>query len=261
MSSKNLCLKLDPKLVYPLLALLLLSTCIVVDPETGEESSQEDNSEDVDEMYRPRYHFTPKNNWMNDPNGLFFYKGTFNLYFQYYPNGTNWGPMHWGHATSKDLYTWEEQPIALYPDALGYIFSGSAVVDFNNTSNFGTKDNPPIVAIFTHHDPDKEKAGRVDVESQSIAYSLDQGITFKKFEYNPVISNPGIRDFRDPNVQWLEKYDKWVMVLAAHDRIRFYESKNLKDWKYLSEFGSQYGHHSGVWECPDLWQLNVANTK
>ena len=151
-------------------------------------------------MYRPKYHFTPEKNWMSYPTGLFWHDWTWNLYYLYCPNGTTGEPMHWGHATSSDLFGWKEQPIALYPDKLGYILSGSVVVDFNNTSNFGSKENPPFVAIFTHHDPEKQKTGRVDFESQSIAYSLDQGMTFKKFEYNPVIRNPGIRDFRDPSV-------------------------------------------------------------
>lgn len=208
-------------------------------------------------LSRPLYHFTPKAHWMNDPNGMFFYNDTYHLYFQYYPEGNVWGPMHWGHATSKDLVHWEEKPIALYPDEMGYIFSGSAVVDFENTSGFGKEGKPPIIALFTHHDAAKAKAKAIDVETQSIAYSLDEGLTWTKYEGNPVIENPGIRDFRDPKVFWDKQNAQWVMVLAAQDRIRMYRSANLKQWEYLSEFGEKIGHHGGVWECPDLFPLKV----
>jgi len=211
-----------------------------------------------DAQYRPAFHFTPKNNWMNDPNGLVYANGTYHLYYQYWPYGNTWGPMHWGHATSTDLIKWEEQPIALYPDRLGYIFSGSATADPNNTSGFGDGINVPIVAIFTYHDPAKEKAGQMDVESQGLAYSLDNGQTFTKYDQgNPVIKNPGIRDFRDPKVTWDAQHNMWVLVLAAQDRSQFYSSKNLKDWTYLSEFGAGIGAHGGVWECPDFFPLKV----
>ena len=168
--------------------------------------------------------------------------------------------MYWGHVTSKDMVNWEEQAIALYPDEMGYIFSGSAVVDHNNTSGFGQDGKTPIVAIFTHHNMEKEKAKQVDVETQSIAYSLDEGMTWTKYSGNPVIENPGIRDFRDPKVIWDEKNKQWVMALAAQDNVRFYASPNLKDWSYLSNFGLNLGHHGGVWECPDLFPLKVANS-
>lgn len=211
-------------------------------------------------LYRPHFHFTPEKNWMNDPNGMFYLNGKYHLFFQHYPESNVWGPMHWGHATSADMVNWEEKPIALYPDSLGYIFSGSAVVDFNNTSGFGQEGKPPIVAIFTHHDMEKEKAQQIDVETQSIAYSLDEGLTWIKYSDNPVISNPNIRDFRDPKVFWHQASEKWIMVLAAHDRVMIYGSINLKDWKYLSEFGQEVGNHDGVWECPDLFQLPVQGT-
>ncbi len=168
--------------------------------------------------------------------------------------------MHWGHASSKDLVQWEEHPIALYPDEMGYIFSGSAVVDHKNTSGFGKKGKTPIVAIFTHHSSEKEKAEQVDVEIQSIAYSLDEGMSWTKYAGNPVIENPEIRDFRDPKVIWDEGSNQWIMALAAHDNVRFYASPNLKDWSYLSNFGKGIGHHGGVWECPDLFPLKVKGT-
>src|SRR3990170_4931578 len=156
------------------------------------------------EAYRPQFHFTPKSAWMNDPNGMVFHNGEYHLFYQYYPDSTVWGPMHWGHAVSSDLVHWERLPIALYPDSLGYIFSGSAVVDKSNTSGFGTLENPALVAIYTYHSPEKESAGRIDYQNQGIAYSLDNGRTWKKYENNPVIQNPGIKDFRDPKVSWHE---------------------------------------------------------
>ncbi|MEH7120695.1 glycoside hydrolase family 32 protein [Neobacillus vireti] len=202
-----------------------------------------------DEQYRPQLHFSPKENWMNDPNGLVYYKGEYHLFYQYHPYSMVWGPMHWGHAVSKDLLHWEELPIALYPDELGQIFSGSAVIDAQNTSGLKTSDEDVMVAIFTHHGEDNEK--------QSIAYSNDRGRTWVKYEGNPVIPNPGIKDFRDPKVYWHEESGKWVMSLASGDCIRFYGSPNLIDWELLSEFGSEYGAHGGVWECPDLIELPV----
>ncbi|MCV9927858.1 glycoside hydrolase family 32 protein [Flavobacterium sp. LS1R49] len=214
-----------------------------------------------EQMYRPNFHFTPKKGWMNDPNGMFYADGYYHLYFQYYPDKSVWGPMHWGHATSKDLIKWEEQPIALYPDNDKYIFSGSAVVDTHNTSGLGTGKTAPIVAIYTLHDMTKEKENKIDVEQQDIAYSNDNGFTWQKFEEgNPVVKNPGIRDFRDPKVSWDETHKLWIMVLAAQDRTQFYSSKNLKDWKYLSEFGKNIGAHGGVWECPDFFEIKAEGT-
>lgn len=201
------------------------------------------------ETFRPALHFSPAKYWINDPNGLVYYKGEYHLFYQYHPHSTTWGPMHWGHAVSKDLTKWEELPIALYPDEYGAIFSGSAVVDWNNTSGLQTGEEPVMVAIFTHHGEDNEK--------QSLAYSSDNGRTWVKYKGNPVISNPGLKDFRDPKVFWYEESSKWIMSLACGDHIRFYGSPNLKDWDYLSSFGKTYGNHGGVWECPDLIHLEV----
>jgi levanase/fructan beta-fructosidase len=212
------------------------------------------------ELYRPKIHFTPKNHWMNDPNGMFYFNGTYHLYFQYYPDGNVWGPMHWGHATSKDLMTWEEHQIALYPDELGYIFSGSAVVDYANTSGFGDGMNVPIIAIFTHHDPEDEKKGAIDFQTQGIAYSLDEGFTWQKYKGNPVLPNPGLKDFRDPKVVWDAERSHWLMILSTYSETLFYSSKTLKEWKYLSSFGKDIGAHGGVWECPDFFPLTIAST-
>lgn len=208
-------------------------------------------------LYRPNFHFSPKANWMNDPNGMFYLNGKYHLYFQYYPDGNVWGPMHWGHAVSEDMVTWEEQPIALYPDDLGLIFSGSAVVDKNNTSGFGKDGIAPVVAIFTYHNMQGEKEGKIDFQTQAIAYSLDEGMTWTKYDKNPVISNPGIKDFRDPKVIWDDKSSKWIMALAAGNKIMFYSSINLKNWNFESEFGEFLGAHGGVWECPDLFPLKI----
>src|SRR5215217_4747048 len=176
------------------------------------------------EQHRPQFHFSPKIGWMNDPNGLVYYDKTYHLFYQYYPDSTVWGPMHWGHATSTDMVHWKHQPITLYPDSLGYIFSGSAVADINNTSGFGTNGKVPLVAIFTHHDPKGEKAGKNDYQNQSLAYSLDDGKTWMKYAANPVLKNPGIKDFRDPKVRWHEESKKWIMTLATLDRITFFSS-------------------------------------
>lgn len=207
------------------------------------------------EKHRPQFHFSPQGNWMNDPNGMVFYDGEYHLFYQYYPDSTVWGPMHWGHAVSEDLMQWTHLPVALYPDELGYIFSGSAVVDWNNTSGFGINGQPPLVAIFTHHNIDGEKSGSDTFQYQSIAYSNDRGRSWTKYAGNPVIENPGIRDFRDPKVIWDKGSSQWVMVFAAKDRVRLYGSEDLKSWDYLSEFGTSYGNHKGVWECPDLFPI------
>lgn len=211
--------------------------------------------------FRPMIHYSPDSAWMNDPNGMVYFEGEYHLFYQYYPDSTVWGPMHWGHAVSTDMLHWEHLPIALYPDDLGYIFSGSAVIDWNNTTGFQNGDTPPMVAIFTHHEP----KGALEEDNntfqyQSLAYSLDKGRTWTKYEGNPVLNSPNIRDFRDPKVSWHEQTQKWIMTLAVKDRIHFYASADLKDWIFLSEFGMDIGAHGGVWECPDLFELKVEGT-
>ena len=209
-----------------------------------------------DEQYRPQVHFTPKEHWINDPNGMVFYKGTYHLFFQYHPYSSVWGPMHWGHTTSTDMIHWKRQPIAIYPDSIGTIFSGSAVVDKNNTSGFGKKGETPLIAMFTQHNMDGEKAGRNDYQNQSIAYSLDDGKTWKKYAGNPVLKTPGLKDFRDPKLVWYEPQKKWVVVIATRNYIDFYSSPDLKNWTKESEFGEGRGAHGGGWECPDLFPMN-----
>ncbi len=211
------------------------------------------------EKYRPQIHFTPEKNWVNDPNGMVFYNGTYHLFFQHSPDATVWSNMSWGHATSKDLVHWDRKPIAIYPDSLGFIFSGSAVVDKNNTSGLGKNGIIPLVAMYTSHDMVKEKAGAIDVETQSLAYSLDEGKTWVKYENNPILKNPGVRDFRDPKIIWHESSKKWIAAIAAQDQISFYASSNLLDWVKLSDFGKTDGAHGGVWECPDLFPMEYNN--
>ena len=208
------------------------------------------------EQYRDQVHFSPKAHWVNDPNGMVYFKGKYHLFYQYYPGGTKLGPMHWGHAVSADLMHWKELPVALYPDSLGYIFSGSVVADIRNTSGFGRGGKVPLVAIFTHHDPKGEKKGTGTFQNQSVAYSLDEGATWTKYEGNPVVKNPGIRDFRDPKVTWFEPARKWIMTLATKDCVTFFSSPDLKNWQRESEFGKDTGAHGGVWECPDLFPMS-----
>ncbi len=207
------------------------------------------------EKYRPQYHFSPAKNWSNDPNGMVYYQGEYHLFYQYNPNDVVWGPMHWGHAVSEDLIHWEHLPIALEPDdELGMIFSGSAVVDKNDTSGFFAG-GEGLVAIYTTHLERKEGP----LQQQAIAYSKDNGRSWTKYEGNPVIKNYGVADFRDPKVFWHQETQSWVMVVTCHDRVRFYNSANLKEWNYLSEFGQEIGIHAEAWECPDLIKLPVEN--
>ena len=212
------------------------------------------------EQHRPQFHFSPDSMWMNDPNGMVYYDGEYHLFFQHYPDSTVWGPMHWGHAVSNDLVHWEQLPIALYPDSLGFIFSGSAVVDWKNSSGFGSDEVPPMVAIYTYHNNNRSETGTFDYQTQAIAYSNDKGRTWIKYDGNPVIANPGIKDFRDPKVFWHEATQQWVMIFAAFDHVKLYNSDNLKDWQLVSEFGRKQGSHGGVWECPDLFPLVVEDT-
>jgi fructan beta-fructosidase len=234
--------------VYIIISIIWLLTVNACKIRNNPESVRE-------EAFRPVMHFAPDSGWMNDPNGMVFFDSTYHLFYQYYPDSTVWGPMHWGYAISHDLINWQEQPIKLFPDSLGYIFSGSAVVDSNNTSGFGKDGKIPLVAIFTHHHPVKEKLGKHDHQNQSLAYSLDNGTTWVKYSQNPVLLSPGLQDFRDPKVFWHDETKKWIMALAAGDRVIFYSSSNLKQWKKESEFGASFGAHGGVWECPDLFKL------
>jgi fructan beta-fructosidase len=246
------------KILYPIMLVAILASC-----RSNEDVAEKSiyDSAFYKEIYRPQVHFSPKAKWMNDPNGMVYYKGAYHLFYQHFPGAMVWGPMHWGHAVSSDLVHWTHLPIALYPDSLGLVFSGSAVVDETNSSGLGTQESPPLVAMFTYHSVEKEKAGRNDYQTQGIAYSIDDGQTWIKYEGNPVIKNPGAKDFRDPKVIWHEPTKKWVVVLAVKDHTEFWGSTDLKKWSKLSDFGFDYGAHGGVWECPDLIELNDGGEK
>ncbi|WP_104163199.1 GH32 C-terminal domain-containing protein [Cryobacterium sp. N22] len=206
------------------------------------------------EQYRPYLHYSPEKNWMNDPNGLVYYQGTYHLYYQYNPFGNTWGNMSWGHATSPDLLHWTEQPLAIAQDVDADIFSGSIVVDTNNTSGFGTADNPPLVAMYT-------SAYHSGKQAQSLAYSTDAGQSWTKYAGNPVLDRNS-NNFRDPHMFWYDggspENSYWVVVTveATDHQVLMYKSADLKTWDYLSTFGPANAT-SGIWECPDLFPLAV----
>ena len=195
----------------------------------------------INEQFRPIYHHTPKRGWMNDPNGMFYKDGVWNLYYQYNPYGSMWGNMHWGHSTTTDLIHWKDEGMAIAPDIWGTIFSGSCVVD-----------KETVVAMYTSSRPTPFGG---DVQAQSLAFSTDGGQTFTKFEGNPVLTAEE-KDFRDPRPFWNEDIKAWNLILAVGQEMRIYSSKDLKEWKYESSFGKEYGNHGGVWECPDLFKID-----
>lgn len=200
------------------------------------------------DFYRPSYHFTPAYGWMNDPNGMVYKDGEYHLYYQYNPYGSKWGNMHWGHAVSRDLIHWQHLDPAIARDTLGHIFSGSSVVDIHNTAGYGKN---AIIALYTSA---SDKNGQI----QCMAYSTDNGRTFTKYESNPVLTPfDGLRDFRDPKVFWYEKGKCWYMIVSADKETRFYKSKNLKKWEYVSAFGNGMGQQPCQYECPDFFQLPV----
>lgn len=205
------------------------------------------------ESFRPVYHHTPAYGWMNDPNGMFYKNGVYHLYFQYNPYGSVWGNMHWGHSTSTDLMHWKFEGCAIVPDAWGAIFSGSCVVDHENTAGFGKE---AVVAFYTS----AKSTPWGDIQMQSMAYSLDNGKTFTKYEGNPILTSSE-KDFRDPKVFWYAPGKHWVMILAVGQHMEIYSSVNLKEWKKESEFGAMQGAHGGVWECPDLVEIPVEGTR
>lgn len=206
------------------------------------------------EPQRPLVHFTPPYGWMNDPNGLVHADGLFHLCYQHHPDGLDWGPMHWGHATSRDLVSWRHQPMALIPDHLGAAFSGSAVVDHDGVAGFG---RGALVAFYTHFQEDVPQC-------QGVAYSVDGGTTWQPYDGNPVLDAPGgLTDFRDPKVFRYDEGDgpgHWVMVLAAGQEVALYRSDDLLHWEPSSRFGLRHGAHGGLWETPDLFELEVEET-
>lgn len=205
------------------------------------------------ENFRPTFHFTPQKNWINDPNGMIYHKDKYHLFYQHNPNGILWGDMSWGHSISSDLRTWEHQPVAIPFTPTSGIFSGSAVFDVRNTSGLGSVENPPLVAIYTVHQNDESN------QSQHIAFSLDDGATWTKYEGNPVL-DLSMKDFRDPKVSWDSTMKQWLMTVAKPQelKIAFFSSPNLIEWTHLSDFGP-LGATGGCWECPDLFPLTTPN--
>lgn len=235
----------NPALAYSMIA-MTLTLCIFPITVTAQSIS-------YNELYRPQFHYSPTQNWMNDPNGLLYYNGEYNLFYQYNPLGNNWGNMSWGHAVSHDLIHWTNMPVAIPQGANNMIFSGCAIVDTHNTTGFGKPGHPAIVAIYTS---DNKVTG---VQSQSLSFSTNGGLTFQKYKSNPVL-NIGSNNFRDPNVFWYKPSHEWVMAVALSDqqKISFYSSPNLKHWTHLSDFGPD-GATGGVWEAPDLFPMPDPN--
>ena len=211
------------------------------------------NAQNYDEPHRPQYHFSPPQNWMNDPNGLIHFNGRYHLFYQYNPHGSEWGNMSWGHASSTDLLHWVNHPLAI-PSGGGIddnIFSGSIVYDAENCSGLGQNGIQPLLAFFTFSGEQSQN------QRQAIAYSHDEGMTWSMYRGNPIIENPNIKDFRDPKVFWYEAEQHWIMLVAAGQSIHFYRSTNLVQWTFFSDFGLHFGMHGGDWECPDLFPLPV----
>jgi len=242
-----------PKKLLLFAGLSLLALACSQDLETPDPETNSGKSATYKEGHRPQFHFSPTENWINDPNGLTYHNGEYHLFYQYNPHGVTWGHMSWGHAVSKDLVHWEHLPVALEEEDNIMMFSGSAVSDRNNTSGFGTEENPPIVAIYTGHYTNEKR------QNQQIAYSLDNGRTWTKYRGNPVLDIDKA-DFRDPKVIWHEPSGKWVMAVALSKdkKIHFYGSPDLKEWEFLSSFGPA-ASTEGLWECPDLFELPVEN--
>ena len=240
--------------------LIIYSTILLLFGNCQKKKTAENEMISYQEKYRPAFHFSPNKNWINDPNGLVYYKGEYHLFYQYNPYGNKWGHMSWGHAVSNDLLHWQHLPVALeeYPDPLTgdstMIFSGTAVIDKNTSGLCEGKDC--MIAIYTSH-VHKDNQGLT--QHQSLAYSNDKGRTWKRYDKNPILDIKR-KDFRDPKVFWFEPQQKWVMATVIPDlfKVRFYESKNLLEWKQLSEFGP-LGDTTRIWECPDLYELPIDN--
>ncbi|MEK8034541.1 glycoside hydrolase family 32 protein [Ideonella sp. DXS29W] len=209
------------------------------------------------EPHRPQFHFTPSAGWMDKPCGLVFHQGVYHLFYQYHPAATLWGAIHWGHATSRDLVRWGPQPIALEPEEERFAFSGSTVVDTDNTAGFGAQ---ALVALYTRHDMAAEIDDRRDFQTQHLAYSVDGGRSWLAFDDEPVMPNPGAaKDFRDPKLLRHAPSRRWVAVVAAGDHVEFWVSRDLKRWEWKSDFGRRFGSHASAWESPDLFALPVEN--
>jgi fructan beta-fructosidase len=248
--------------------LVILSGFILLACSDNAKSTEEGNPEVelqkplnyYQEQYRQQFHFSAEAGWMGSPGGLIYHKGVYHLFYQYHADSTVFGDVHWGHAVTKDLISWEDLSVAISSDSLGYILPGSVVFDEYNTSGFGTKEDPPMVAMFTYYDPIKKGAGNEANQTQGLAFSLDDGHTWTKYEFNPILFNQGRKDFRNPKVFWHYKTEKWIMVLAVGDHVEIYGSYDLIDWVFISQFGQLAGSQAGVWESPELFPLTVTGT-
>lgn len=252
MKLNNKLLKLRVCLILGFLSLTFLTGCSNAQNTTSSTTAVQLNGSSYKQnTYRPQFHFTPNRNWTNDPNGLVYYHGEYHLFFQYNPYGSKWGHMSWGHAVSPDMIHWKQLSVAIPEANHIMIFSGSAVVDSNNTSGFGKDGKIPMVAIYTGYNT------QTHIQDQRLAYSLDYGRTWTKYKGNPVI-NIDSKNFRDPKVFWYQPKHYWVMVvsLATQHKVRFYSSPDLKKWTKLSEFGPD-GATSSAWECPMLDKVSV----
>lgn len=212
---------------------------------------------EYDQPYRPQVHFSPERNWTNDPNGLVYFRGQYHLFFQYNPFGDEWGHMSWGHAVSPDLLHWHQLPVAIPEENGIMIFTGSVVVDRKNTSRLCTPGTECLVAIYTGH----SSGPHGTLQTQNLAYSQDNGLTWTKYNQNPVL-DLHLGGFRDPSVSWDEGTQHWIMAvsLAGEHKVSFYSSPNLKNWTHLSDFGPA-GDVAGAWECPDLLRIPDSNGK
>ncbi|WP_226659199.1 glycoside hydrolase family 32 protein [Pseudalkalibacillus hwajinpoensis] len=234
--------------VIVVLGILIFATFNDNNEKPDQEEKEPEIPKEYNQSLRPQIHYTPEQNWMNDPNGMVYVEGKYHLFYQHNPTENEFGNMGWGHAVSEDLYHWEEKPMALEADEQGMIFSGGAVYDQYNTSGLFEEGKAGLVAFYTI-------AGAE--QTQGLAYSEDGGETWKKYRGNPILPNPGIKDFRDPKVIWHEESEKWIMLLAAGNKVIFYGSDNLIDWEKFSEFGVNQGAQGGVWETPELFKLPV----
>ena len=216
------------------------------------------------EVQRPQIHYSPRQNWMNDPNGCVYYKGVYHLYYQYYPFGSQWGPMHWGHAESRDLIHWEEKKIALYPHPVfGMAFSGSTIVDRENCSGLFEAEvqKGGLIAFYTGHQPANEMLGLSQSQHQCAAISLDDGKSFTPIGQNPVIPSEKRSDFRDPKVFRHEATQAWIMIVAAKDHLELYRSQNLLDWVMTQAFSIDNISSELIYECPDLIHFTPENSQ
>lgn len=246
------------QLYFIFIGLFFLTTASTCSKKVSDASKKSNSTKATfNEIHRPQFHFSTPTNWGGEPAGMVYHDGEYHLFYQHNPEGSSAENQHWGHAVSKDLTQWEHLPIALFPDSIGTILSGSVVMDPNNSSKFGSEENPPMVAMFTQENVEAKKGGANNFLTQGVAYSLDKGRTWEMNQFNPVLVNPGIRHFQNPKVFWHAETFKWVMVASEGDHMKIFASPNLTYWVPMTDFGKENGAHKGYWESPDLIPLSV----